>query len=241
MVHCHLRWDFVWQRPQQLFSRLAAHHAVLFVEDPMPGEGDAHLDVSEPYANVVRLVPRLPHDAPADTDAQWRLLLPLIKQALQRHPLLAGRFANPVQWFYSPMSAPVLLGLGPSAIGSLPGGHAQNETDERRYREQVLAGHLPVVRGVAVTREDRQRAALIERLMCDFALDIDAQAESAPGMRDILDEGLQRMLPLCRNGLVRREGARLEVLPAGRRFVRQVAACFDAYLAPDAKRHSAAV
>lgn len=135
----------------------------------------------------------------------------------------------------------MLLGLGPSAIGSLPGGHAQNETDERRYREQVQAGHLPVVRGVAATREDRQRAALIERLMCDFALDIDAQAESEPGMRAILDEGLERMLPLCCNGLVRREGARLEVLPAGRRFVRQVAACFDAYLAPGAKRHSAAV
>ena len=142
---------------------------------------------------------------------------------------------------YTTDRAPVLLGLGPSAIGSLPSGHAQNETDERRYGEQVLAGHLPVVRGVAVTREDRQRAALIERLMCDFALDIDAQAESAPGMRAILDEGLRRMLPLCRNGLVRREGPRLEVLPAGRRFVRQVAACFDAYLAPDAKRHSAAV
>ncbi|MDT8275207.1 oxygen-independent coproporphyrinogen III oxidase [Roseomonas mucosa] len=142
---------------------------------------------------------------------------------------------------YTTDRAPVLLGLGPSAIGSLPGGHAQNETDERRYREQVLAGHLPVVRGVAATREDRQRAALIERLMCDFALDIDAQAESEPGMRAILDEGLERMLPLCCSGLVRREGARLEVLPAGRRFVRQVAACFDAYLAPGAKRHSAAV
>lgn len=142
---------------------------------------------------------------------------------------------------YTTDRAPVLLGLGPSAIGSLPGGHAQNETDERRYSEQVQAGHLPVVRGVAATREDRQRAALIERLMCDFALDIDAQAESEPGMRAILDEGLERMLPLCCNGLVRREGARLEVLPAGRRFVRQVAACFDAYLAPGAKRHSAAV
>ena len=142
---------------------------------------------------------------------------------------------------YTTDRAPVLLGLGPSAIGSLPGGHAQNETDERRYREQVQAGHLPVVRGVAATREDRQRAALIERLMCDFALDIDAQAESEPGMRAILDEGLERMLPLCCSGLVRREGARLEVLPAGRRFVRQVAACFDAYLAPGAKRHSAAV
>ena len=37
---------------------------------------------------------------------------------------------------YTTDRAPVLLGLGPSAIGSLPGGHAQNETDERRYREQ---------------------------------------------------------------------------------------------------------
>src|SRR5690606_28254863 len=82
IVHCHLRWDFVWQRPQQLFSRLAAHHAVLFVEDPLPTDGEAGLDISEPYANVVRLVPRLPHGAPQEVDAQWRVLLPLIERAL---------------------------------------------------------------------------------------------------------------------------------------------------------------
>lgn len=110
VVHCHLRWDFVWQRPQQLFSRLAADHPVLFIEDPLPGEGGPHLELAEPFANVVRLVPRLPHGAAADADGQWRLLLPLIEQALESHPLLAGRFNNPVQWFYSPMSAPVLLG-----------------------------------------------------------------------------------------------------------------------------------
>jgi len=110
IVHCHLRWDFVWQRPQQLFSRLAANHPVLFVEDPLPGEGEPHLDVSEPYANVVRLVPRLPQGSPGGADAQWRLLLPLLEAALRDHPLLSGRFADPVQWFYSPMSAPVLLG-----------------------------------------------------------------------------------------------------------------------------------
>lgn len=110
MVHCHLRWDFVWQRPQQLFSRLATDHPVLFIEDPLPDEGEARLDVSEPFPNVVRMVPRLPHGTPGGGDDHWRLFLPLIEQALQRHPLLAGRFANPVQWFYSPMSAPVLLG-----------------------------------------------------------------------------------------------------------------------------------
>lgn len=111
IVHCHLRWDFVWQRPQQLLSRLASHHPVLFIEDPLPGQGrEPRLEVSAPFANVVRLVPRIPHATPSDTDAQWRLLLPLIEQALRMHPLLAGRFEDAVQWFYSPMSAPVLLG-----------------------------------------------------------------------------------------------------------------------------------
>lgn len=110
LVHCHLRWDFVWQRPQQLFSRLAAHHAVLFVEDPLPAEGEARLDLSEPYPNVVRMVPRLPQAESPDVDAQWRLLLPLMERALATHALLRGRFERPVQWFYSPMSAAVLLG-----------------------------------------------------------------------------------------------------------------------------------
>ena len=110
IVHCHLRWDFVWQRPQQLFTRLAADHPVLFIEDPLLGDGEPSLDLSEPFANVVRLVPRLSPDAPGDADAQWALLLPLIERALRTHPLLAGRFNDAVQWFYSPMSAPVLLG-----------------------------------------------------------------------------------------------------------------------------------
>ena len=35
VVHSHLRWDFVWQRPQQILSRLAANAPVLFVEEPM--------------------------------------------------------------------------------------------------------------------------------------------------------------------------------------------------------------
>src|SRR3569832_1383076 len=51
IVHCHLRWDFVWQRPQQIFSRLAERHRVLFIEDPMAGEGAPRLDIFAPYAN----------------------------------------------------------------------------------------------------------------------------------------------------------------------------------------------
>ncbi|WP_024891064.1 glycosyltransferase [Luteimonas huabeiensis] len=112
VVHCHLRWDFVWQRPQQILSRLARHHRVLFIEDPLAGDGErAQLDLSEPVPGVVRLVPRLPRSAgERDVDAQWRLLRPLIEAALAEHPLLKDRFRAPVQWFYSPMPAPALLG-----------------------------------------------------------------------------------------------------------------------------------
>jgi glycosyltransferase involved in cell wall biosynthesis len=110
IVHSHLRWDFVWQRPQQILSRLAQHHPVLFIEEPLGGEGDATLDISEPHANIVRVVPRLPHADMRDADAQARAILPLVQRALREHPLVTGRFEHPVQWFYSPMTAPVLLG-----------------------------------------------------------------------------------------------------------------------------------
>jgi glycosyltransferase involved in cell wall biosynthesis len=120
IVHCHLRWDFVWQRPQQIFSRLAQWHPVLFVEDPIlvgaapassgeTREPRPRLEISEPWPNVVRLVPVLP--ATLDSvDAQCAIVLPLLRDALRTHPLLAGRFEHPVQWFYSPMTAPALLG-----------------------------------------------------------------------------------------------------------------------------------
>lgn len=110
IVHCHLRWDFVWQRPQQIFSRLAAHHPITFIEEPMWQGSERRLEISEPYPNLVRLVPVLPADEKKDdTDTQCAAVLPLLRQALTDHPLLRGRFASPIQWFYSPMTAPCFL------------------------------------------------------------------------------------------------------------------------------------
>jgi glycosyltransferase involved in cell wall biosynthesis len=111
IVHCHLRWDFVWQRPQQLFSRLAARHPVLFVEDPLhEGSAAPSLRVTEPHAGVVRVVPVLPEAHARDTDAQCTTVAPLLRAALATHPLVAGRFDDAIQWFYSPMNAPSFLG-----------------------------------------------------------------------------------------------------------------------------------
>ncbi|SDB69625.1 oxygen-independent coproporphyrinogen III oxidase [Belnapia rosea] len=147
----------------------------------------------------------------------------------------AGRLRRNFQG-YTTDAAPVLLGLGASAIGSLPGGFAQNIVDERAYAEAVAAGRLPVIRGLAVTAEDRLRAGLIERLMCDFSLDL-----AQPAARAVINTALPRLMPLERDGLVRREGTRLLVTPLGRRYIRQVASCFDDYVTPAATRYSVAV
>lgn len=109
IAHCHLRWDFVWQRPQQIFSRLAADHEILYLEEPMLEDSAQHLRISEPHPNIVRVVPILPSQV-AEINAQYEATLTMLRQALAEHPLLVGRFDRPIQWFYSPMPAPSLLG-----------------------------------------------------------------------------------------------------------------------------------
>jgi glycosyltransferase involved in cell wall biosynthesis len=118
IVHCHLRWDFVWQRPQQIFSRLAQNHRILFIEDPVIAEGEPHLAIDEPYPNLVRIVPQIPQHLAVNADRDAEIFLPQIRQALKEHPLLAGRFEDAVQWFYSPMPGPGYMGAfgGPGVV-----------------------------------------------------------------------------------------------------------------------------
>lgn len=158
--------------------------------------------------------------------------------ALPQDPLAqaarTGRLRRNFQG-YTTDAAPVLLGVGASAIGALPGGFAQNEPDERRYLETVAAGRLPIVRGIATSAEDRLRGSLIERLMCDLSLDLH-------GIPDpVLAPAMERLRILADDGLIELSPQRLAVTAAGRRFVRQVAVCFDAYHAEGGRRHSAAV
>jgi oxygen-independent coproporphyrinogen-3 oxidase len=141
---------------------------------------------------------------------------------------------------YTTDTAPALLGLGASAIGSIttaPGasGYVQNHPDERAYVAAVEGGRLPVRRGRALSGEDLLRRHLIERVMCDFALDLDALPD---GLADAVRPGLEA---LAADGILQLLPGRLRVTEAGRRHVRHVAACFDAYLAAGKARHSAAV
>ena len=60
LVFSHLRWDFVFQRPQHLMTRLAREYRVFFIEEPMAGQGPARLEITEPAPNVHVCRPRLP-------------------------------------------------------------------------------------------------------------------------------------------------------------------------------------
>ncbi|MEX2629568.1 MAG: oxygen-independent coproporphyrinogen III oxidase [Tistlia sp.] len=143
----------------------------------------------------------------------------------------AGRLRRNFQG-YTTDEAPVLLGLGASSIGSLPQGYLQNAPDLPTYRKAVLADRLPVVRGIALSDDDRARRAVIERLMCDFAVTLDREAYAAE---------LAALRGHAADGLVELDGGRLRVTECGRPLVRSVAAVFDRYLAPGEGRHSRAV
>ncbi|ALN74781.1 oxygen-independent coproporphyrinogen III oxidase [Aureimonas sp. AU20] len=117
---------------------------------------------------------------------------------------------------------PLLLGFGPSSISRLPGGFAQNESDVGRWRTSIAAGALATRRGHAEGGDDRERAGIIERLMCAFTVDL---GETAGRFGD----ELALLRPLAAEGLVVLERGRVTMTPAGRPFVRLVAAVFDRF------------
>jgi glycosyltransferase involved in cell wall biosynthesis len=119
IVHSHLDWDWVWQRPQQFLSRLSRRHRVLFVEGPKPVEDIAAAslqirDVSD-YPNVLVVKTHIP--ATRWNDGDWvdserrRLLQKLLAEPIGR------TFSSPVQWFYDPVAVRAFAGhMGERAI-----------------------------------------------------------------------------------------------------------------------------
>jgi len=118
----------------------------------------------------------------------------------------------------------------------------QNAPDLPGYARAVDAGRLAVVKGLAFSADDRLRSRIIERLMCDLAVDLDAEMAADPARPgDGFAAALDALRYLADAGMVILDGRRIAVTAAGRPFVRLVAAAFDAYLAQNKSRHSVAV
>ncbi|HXW27532.1 MAG TPA: oxygen-independent coproporphyrinogen III oxidase [Xanthobacteraceae bacterium] len=140
---------------------------------------------------------------------------------------------------YTIDDADALIGIGASAIGRLPQGFVQNAPGVGAYERAIAAGRFATLKGLALTGEDRLRGHVIERIMCDLAVDL-AACGAGNGPIDF-GEGIAALTPLRDEGLVEINGARIRVTERGRPFVRLVAAAFDRYLANGTSRHSRAV
>jgi glycosyltransferase involved in cell wall biosynthesis len=111
VVFSHLRWDFVYQRPQHVMSRLARRHPILFVEEPVPGPGAASLECATPLPNLEVIRPRTPLDAAGFDTAQLDLIVSPLQALLQ-----ARGISRHVAWLYTPMALPLASRLAPDRI-----------------------------------------------------------------------------------------------------------------------------
>ncbi len=106
----HLRWDFVFQRPQHLLSRLAGGHRVIFIEEPVY-DPSAHWEIRRPEPNLLICIPHTPSESHGFTDGQMPILTRLVNELLAREHV-----RNYVLWFYTPLALPLADGLSPSAV-----------------------------------------------------------------------------------------------------------------------------
>jgi oxygen-independent coproporphyrinogen III oxidase len=134
-----------------------------------------------------------------------------------------------------------LLGFGSSSIGQLPQGYVQNSSKTPEWRRKLSDGELPIARGIALSDDDRFRAEVISRLMCDLAVDI-AELATHFGFRpDGLASDFIKLKAMESEGMVHIAGERVVVTELGRPFVRSICATFDRYLATTGGRHSQGV
>lgn len=142
---------------------------------------------------------------------------------------------------YTTDTADALLGFGASAIGRLPQGFVQNETAIAAYRRAVADKGIAAARGYAFTADDVRRAHVIERLMCDMALDWHAVERAIGPVGDLRAEAAPHLQRFARDGIIATGDGGFALTEEGRPFVRTVCTAFDAYFGRGAARHSLAV
>jgi oxygen-independent coproporphyrinogen-3 oxidase len=134
-----------------------------------------------------------------------------------------------------------LIGFGASAIGTLPQAYVQNTTQVGEYRRRIEAGSFAIERGRRLTAEDRLRRDVIERIMCDFRVDLSTVGASHGVRPEYFMDELVRLADLEQDGIVHLDGAVVSLEEAYWPLARTVASVFDAYLQPEEQRHAAAI
>lgn len=130
-----------------------------------------------------------------------------------------GRLAISLQG-YALVDSPVQLGLGVAAISRVDGVYACNALSLRGYEHALDAGRLATVCGLKLTDDQRLRRDIIEKLVCDMALDPRRLTDAFGVGGDACMAGLER------DGVLARQGQRLLVTPAGRILLGDIVLAF---------------
>lgn len=137
--------------------------------------------------------------------------------------------------------AGTLIGIGASAISQFPGLIVQNEKHVGRYRLIIANGRLAGTRGVRRMTEDRMRADVIERILCDGHADVAGIEQRHGRVPTLMREAAPALTEFRRRRLVEFGNSGLVVTERGRPYIRLIAAIFDAFRTTSAGSFSRAV
>jgi len=130
-----------------------------------------------------------------------------------------------------------LIALGVSAISKVGATYSQNAKTLPEYYDMLEAGQLPVVRGVALSREDLVRRSIIMAMMCQGRIDFESiELAHLVDFRTQFAPELERLAELAAQGLVEVHPDAVQLTPIGWYFVRAVAMVFDKPLQSDRAR-----
>jgi oxygen-independent coproporphyrinogen-3 oxidase len=130
-----------------------------------------------------------------------------------------------------------LIGLGVSAIGRVGATYSQNAKTLVEYEDALAQNELPVVRGLALTRDDLLRRSVIMGLMCQGRVEYESvELAHLINFRETFAPEFERLKPLQEMGLVEVGAQAIQVTATGWYFVRAVAMTFDRYLQSDKVR-----
>jgi oxygen-independent coproporphyrinogen-3 oxidase len=130
-----------------------------------------------------------------------------------------------------------LVGLGVSAISRIGATYSQNAKTLEEYCDHLDQGRLPVVRGLALSRDDLARRAVIMALMCQGQVVFEAISEAwLLDFRAYFAAELELLADHEALGLVRVDDDGIQVTPAGWYVVRAIAMVFDRHLQSDRNR-----
>jgi oxygen-independent coproporphyrinogen-3 oxidase len=204
-------------------TRFKPQRRIVSAELPMPADKlamlsrslDAFTEAGYVYVGMDHFA--LPNDALAVAKRQGRL-----------HRNFQG---------YSTQPDCDLIALGVSAIGRIGATYSQNAKTLDEYYDALDQGRLPIVRGLALTRDDLVRRAVIMALMCQGRVQFESiDLGHLIDFRSYFAREIEEMGALQQQGLVRVDEQGIEVTDAGWYLVRAIAMVFDRHLRADQDR-----